>query len=198
MIESLQHFVEMYGYFALFGFLAMGIIALPVPDEVLLTFSGYLTSYGHLSYPITIIVSFAGSMTGMMTNYYLGKKVGKPFLVRFGKRVFITPARLDRAEGWFRQYGIWTVAFGYFVPGVRHFSCYIAGVSHVKLWKYLMFAGAGALVWSAGFITLGHIIGANWHIIIVIFDRYVGKSLLVLAIIVTVILLFKKTKKNTV
>lgn len=181
MLEMLKDWILEYGYAAMYGLLAVGIIGLPVPDEILMTFVGYLTSIGWFSYPVAVTVCFFGSMTGMTISYFIGHKVGKPFLWKYGKWIKLTPKRLSLVEGWFSRFGMWTVTFGYFVPGVRHFTCYLAGISGVRLWRYLAYAGSGALVWALTFITLGHFIGSNLDSVMHMVHRYVGIALIVLA-----------------
>ncbi|MDF2962702.1 MAG: rane protein [Paenibacillus sp.] len=175
MLDEILLLIEDYGYIALYCLLAVGIIGIPVPDEILMTTVGSLTlAGGPLKFGTSFIVCFAGTMTGMIVSYYLGKTVGKPFLHRYGKWVKLTPQRLERAEGWFKKYGLWTVVFGYYVPGVRHFTCYLAGVSGVKFWRYLLYAGSGALVWCLTFLSLGHFIGINAPMIMGMIHHYMG------------------------
>jgi len=175
--------IGQYGYVALFALLALGIVGLPVPDETLMTIVGSLTTYGPLSFPGALAVSFFGAMTGMLVSYTLGKKVGKPFLYAVGKWVKLSPGKLGKAEHWFCRYGLWTVSFGYFVPGVRHFTCYLAGISGVPLWRYLLFAGSGAFVWCLVFLTIGRFIGENWEAILGILHHYLGEAILVVLIL---------------
>ncbi|TVY08296.1 DedA family protein [Paenibacillus cremeus] len=189
-MEQLLELIDQYGYIALYGLLALGIVGLPVPDEILMTTVGSLTVGENplLSFCTSFLVSFGGAMTGMLVSYFLGKKVGKPFLYKFGKWVKLTPERLAIAEGWFKKYGLWTVAFGYYVPGIRHFTCYLAGVSNVSFWRYLLYAGSGALVWAATFLTLGHVIGVNAPAIMEMVHHYMGLSVSILAVIVAIVL----------
>jgi len=112
----------------------------------------------------------------------IGRNLGKPVMYRYGRWVHLTPKRLELAESWFQKYGVWTVAFGYFVPGVRHFTCYLAGVSGIRLWRYLCFAGSGAFVWCMTFITIGYYVGENWRSIIGLIHRYVGFTVAGIAI----------------
>ncbi|WP_311764875.1 DedA family protein [Paenibacillus agricola] len=175
MLEDILLLIEDYGYIALFGLLAVGIVGIPVPDEILMTTVGSLTiEGGRLTFFKSFIASFAGTMVGMIVSYYLGNTVGKPFLYRYGKWVKLTPQRLDLVEGWFQKYGLWTVVFGYYVPGVRHFTCYLAGVSGVSIWRYLLYAGSGAMVWCLTFLTLGHVIGLNAPKIMAVIHHYLG------------------------
>jgi membrane protein DedA with SNARE-associated domain len=189
VLENILLLIEDYGYIALFGLLAVGIVGIPVPDEILMTTVGSLTTNGGpLSFGKSLLFSFAGTMVGMMVSYYLGSTVGKPFLYRYGKWVKLTPQRLDTAEGWFKKYGLWTVVFGYYVPGIRHFTCYLAGVSGVSKLRYIMFAGIGALLWCLTFLTLGHFIGVNAPRIMDVIHHYMGISVAVIAVIAAIIL----------
>jgi membrane protein DedA with SNARE-associated domain len=183
VLELLKEWILEFGYLAMYGFLAVGIIGLPVPDEILMTFIGYLTSLNWFSYSLSIAVCFSGSMTGMLVSYAIGHKVGKPFLTRYGKWIKLTPKRLDKAEEWFRRFGLWTVTFGYFVPGVRHFTCYLAGISGVRIWRYIAYAGSGALVWTVTFITLGRFIGHNLDFAMKVVHRYIGIGVGAVAVI---------------
>ncbi|NOU97903.1 DedA family protein [Paenibacillus sp. LMG 31456] len=183
-MDDILLLIENYGYIALYCLLAVGIIGIPVPDEILMTTVGSLTlEGGPLSFGTSFIVCFAGTMTGMLVSYYLGKTVGKPFLYRYGKWVKLTPQRLERAEGWFKKYGIWAVVFGYYVPGVRHFTCYLAGVSGVALWRYLLYAGSGALVWCLTFLSLGHFIGRNAPMIAGVVHHYLGLCVAIIVVL---------------
>jgi membrane protein DedA with SNARE-associated domain len=197
----LLDFIWTYRYMALFGLLALGIIGLPIPDETLMTFVGSLTAFGHLSFFSSIAVSFAGSMTGMLISYWIGRRLGKPFLDRFGKWFFLTPVRLARAENWFQKYGVWAISFGYFVPGVRHLTCYLAGMSGIRFWRYFVFAGSGAIVWCFSFITLGRIIGSNWESVMELVHIYLGRGLAIAIVVVLLALLLllriRKKRKAT-
>jgi membrane protein DedA with SNARE-associated domain len=197
VLDLLKDWILQYGYAALYGLLAVGIIGLPVPDEILMTFVGYLVSIGWFSFPASLAACFAGSMTGMLLSYYVGNKVGKPFLCKYGKWVKLTPARLEKAEGWFQRFGLWTVFFGYFVPGVRHFTCYLAGISGVRIWRYLLYAGSGALVWTVTFITLGRFIGHNLDAVMPLVHRYVGFGIAGAAILAALawLLIIRSRKK---
>jgi membrane protein DedA with SNARE-associated domain len=162
--DVLFHFIEHYGYYALFVLLAVGILGVPIPDEFLMTFVGSLSiPGGPFQYPIAVTTALAGSFVGMLVSYLLGSKVGKPFLYRHGKWIKLSPNRIEKVEGWFQKYGLWTVFFGYWLPGVRHFTCYFAGVMGIRLWKYVAVTSLGAMLWCSMFITIGHIIGRNFE-----------------------------------
>ncbi len=202
VLDEILLLIESYGYIALFGLLAVGIVGIPIPDEILMTTVGSLTTIdGPLSFGKSLLASFAGTMVGMTVSYYLGNTVGKPFLYKYGKWVKLTPERLDLVESWFKKYGLWTVVFGYYIPGIRHFTCYWAGVSGVKLWRYLLFAGCGALIWCMTFLTLGHFIGVNAPKIMGVVHHYLGITGIIIAVVVIIGLIIywrvRKTKSLT-
>ncbi|WP_285765726.1 DedA family protein [Peribacillus sp. SI8-4] len=158
-MELVKELISNYGYFAIYGLLALGIIGLPVPDEFMMTFVGYLSSISVLNVQGAFLVSFLGSISGMLVSYFIGKKVGKPFLRKHGKWVKMTPPRLEKLEAWFNKYGPWTIIIAYFIPGVRHFASYLSGMNGMGKRKYFLFAGAGAFSWCLVFTAFGYFIG---------------------------------------
>lgn len=197
MLSYIFELIWTFRYMALFGFLALGMIGLPIPEETLMTFIGSLTAFDHLTLAGSIAVCFAGTMTGMVISYWIGRRVGKPFLDRYGKWFLLTPARLARAEKWFQKYGVWTVSFGYFVPGVRQLTCYLAGMSRMRFWLYLVYAGSGALVWCFSFITLGRIIGHNWEAVLNMIHVYLGRGVAIgLGVMLLLVLVFLRLRKK--
>jgi len=159
MMDVVQQLISQHGYFAIYGLLAIGIMGLPIPDEVMMTFVGYLSSISVLNCQGALLVSFLGSMTGMLVSYYIGRKIGRPFLDKYGKWLRLTPARLKRTERWFLRYGPWTLLIAYFIPGIRHLASYFSGMSGMSQRKYLLFACVGAFSWCSFFIGFGYFIG---------------------------------------
>ncbi|NPC93966.1 DedA family protein [Bacillus sp. WMMC1349] len=158
-MDFAKELISLYGYFAIFGLLVLGIIGLPIPDEVMMTFVGYMSSIHILNYQLSILISFLGAFSGMLVSYFLGHKIGKPLLDKYGKWIGLTAKRLETVHRWFNKYGPWTIVFGYFIPGVRHVTCYLSGMNEMKMKKFLIFAGAGAFIWCLVFITIGYTIG---------------------------------------
>ncbi|MCD1259136.1 DedA family protein [Paenibacillus athensensis] len=154
---------------------------------------------GPFTFTKALMCVYAGTMTGMVVSYALGHRVGKPFLYRFGKWVKLTPSRLERAERWFHKYGLWTVFFGYFVPGLRHLTCYLSGMSGVKFYKYVLYAGTGALLWCTSFLVLGHFIGRNLESMLHMLHGYIGMSVAAVAVLAGLVLwLLLRFRKRTI
>jgi membrane protein DedA with SNARE-associated domain len=167
-----------YGYVAIFGLLIFGIVGLPVPDETLLTFTGYLIYRRELSMPLAFAAAVAGSASGMTISYALGRSFGLALLHRFGKHVHLTPERLARAHAWFERIGHWALTVGYFIPGVRHLTAYAAGMTEVAPHQFALFAYSGTVLWVTAFLSLGYFLGERWKVVELHVERYlVGLSI---------------------
>jgi len=163
MRELALQWITQHGYAGIFSLLVFGIVGLPVPDEWLLTFSGYLVFRRTLMFLPTFAAAFCGSACGITVSYLLGRIFDSYVLVKYGSFVHITPQRLARVHSWFERKGRWTLLVGYFVPGVRHLTGYIAGASELSFTNFALFAYLGAFCWAAAFITLGYVLGEEWN-----------------------------------
>ncbi|UVT20086.1 MAG: DedA family protein [Nitrospira sp.] len=161
-MDALLNWISVYGYPALFFLLMLGIVGLPIPDETLLTFSGYLISKDQLGPMPTMAAAFLGSICGITISYGIGRCVGLYVVRRVGQRLRIAPDDLDTVNAWYRRWGKYALIFGYFVPGVRHLVALVAGSSKLPLAIFMPFAYTGALLWSATFLGLGYGLGDTW------------------------------------
>lgn len=198
-MHDILHFIREYGYWALYLLLACGIVGVPVPDETLLITVGGLSAHGHFSYLYLLVVSFLGSVTGMMISYVLGRKIGVSLLHRFGKFIHLTPARQERTERWFQKYGGLSIVFGYFIPGVRHVTCYFAGMTKLTLGKYISYACLGAFIWVFTFVTIGRYVGSKWELIRFFLRRNLIHTIILAAVllIIVLIIVYNKRKKTS-
>ena len=175
----------------------LGIVGLPLPDEIMMTFLGYLTSIGRLHLFWTYASALLGSICGITLSYFLGLKLGLPFLKRYGSRFFITPKRLKTSQRLFHKYGHALLMICYFIPGVRHVAAYLAGISHLSYVRFALFAYLGALVWCATFIGFGHVLGANWELLFVVLHRYGFILGLLLISVASAWLFYRKKRRET-
>ncbi len=102
-----------YGSIALFVLLALGIVALPVPDETLLLISGILINSGHLKASPTLIAAYAGAICGISISYILGRTCGHYIIYKYGRWIGLTEAVLHETHRWFERFGRWVLLFGY-------------------------------------------------------------------------------------
>ncbi|MBB6671135.1 DedA family protein [Cohnella nanjingensis] len=163
MTDSMLALVFHYGYWGLFAAIALGIVGLPMPDEVLLTAAGFLLSRGHLNLGLTMLAAVSGSLVGMSVSYAIGRTVGRPLLARFGSRVRLSPDKLAKHEERFAKWGHMLVLLGYFVPGLRHATALLIGMGKHPYRTFLVYASVGALAWTSCFLLLGQTLGDHWR-----------------------------------
>jgi membrane protein DedA with SNARE-associated domain len=161
-IETIQHWIDLYGYFALFFGLVFGIVGLPIPDESMLALFGYLVSTGRFHFALTYAVAGLGSLTGITLSYWIGRLGGYRLIRKYGPRIRLTEDRLEKVHRWFDRIGKWALIVGYFIPGVRHFTALIAGASKLQYPVFAAFAYTGGLIWSLTFLSLGYYLGETW------------------------------------
>jgi len=97
--------------------------------------------------------------------YYLGSKLGRPVLLRYGKYVKLDENNLTKAEVSFRKYSILILGVGRFIAGIRVLIAYVAGINKMSIGLYAIITLISATIWSAAFILLGGTIGAEWHVV---------------------------------
>lgn len=164
-MEHVSQFISQYGYFAIFALLMLGIVGPLIPDDTILVLSGIAAHEGRLEPGMTIGVAFAGSVCGITMSYLVGR-TGAIFALR---RIRLLDRwigdHLPRVERWFEQYGKWTLFFGYFIAGVRHFTALGAGVSKLRFRTFAIYAYPGGLIWVISFIAIGYYLGEGWRVL---------------------------------
>jgi membrane protein DedA with SNARE-associated domain len=162
-MEQITHLVSQYSYFGIFSLLMLGIVGLPVPDEWLMTFAGFLVYKQALQPLPTVTAAFLGSACGITVSYVLGRTFGLFVIHRYGPYFHITQRRLDLVHDWFGRIGTWSLLIGYFVPGVRHLTAVVAGTSGLPAMQFGIFAYTGACLWVGTFVSIGYVFGDQWN-----------------------------------
>jgi membrane protein DedA with SNARE-associated domain len=163
MEQHVLAWITQYGYVAIFCLLVLGIVGLPVPDETLLTFTGYLVFKQHLTLPLAFAATLGGSASGITISYWLGRTFGLKLIHRYGRYLRIREEHVNQAHAFFERAGHWSLTFGYFVPGVRHFTAYAAGIAGLEAPTFGLFAYSGAVLWVSAFLALGYFLGDRWE-----------------------------------
>jgi len=176
--------------------LVLGIVGLPVPDETLLASTGYLVSLGKLHPVGAFLTALAGSWCGITISYVLGRTLGLGVVHRFGKYLHITEERLALVHVWFERRGGWTLFFGYYVPGVRHFTAVVAGTSKVHFGRFVAYAWTGGFLWVAIFMTLGYWLGDDAMRIIESAVHYPVYAAIALIVLVAAFFLLRRKFKG--
>lgn len=197
-MDTWYELISQYGYFAIFGLLTLGIIGLPVPDEFVLTYLGYVTYLGDMSFVITVISALLGAICGISISYLLGVKLGEPFIKKFGTKLFISEKVMLRTNKLFHKYGSLVLFICYFIPGVRHIAAYIGGISRYSFKRFALFAYSGAFVWVMLFLVLGNRLGNNWEVIIYFSHKYMWSMLIIVIIIGLPLYYYYQTRRQRI
>ena len=182
-MDKFKELLNSYGYIIIFISLFLELIALPLPGEIIMGYCGFLIYQGSLNYFSTILVTTLGAISGITTSYYIGKLLGMPFFYKYGKHIGLTLEKLEKISGWFDKFGNKLLAIAYFIPGVRHITGYVSGITNVPYRKFADHGYVGAFIWTVIFITSGRMLGENWTLL----HKYVSKYLIIVVILVGII-----------
>jgi membrane protein DedA with SNARE-associated domain len=163
--------IAQHGYSAIFVLLMLGIIGLPVPDETLLLFVGYLSFTGELRLAPAWGSAFLGSACGISVSYALGRFVGGPALNKVARLAHASPEHLAKTHHFVMRWGPYALLVAYFVPGLRHLAALVVGATRLSPLRFAQFAYPGALVWSGTFIGLGYVGGEEWRQLLPLLHR---------------------------
>jgi membrane protein DedA with SNARE-associated domain len=158
--RQLVEWLVRYGASVLFLAQVLGIFGLPIPDELLLTIAGVLIRKGQLAAGPALFSAIVGCSVGITFSYVLGRTMGLAAL----RRVFhVHESAMTRAQQWFRRLGCWLLAFGYYIPGVRHVTAIAAGSTPLEYSTFALYAYSGAVVWCVTFVGVGYWAGDRWQ-----------------------------------
>ncbi len=155
-MANFSYFISCYGYLAIFVLLMVGIFGIPLPDELLLCFIGYLVFHEEMRFwPATLVV-MAGSLVGISLNYVVGRTIGARLCQGLAYFFPNKLAKLRQVTVWMDRSGGVVLFLAYFLPGLRHWATVGAGVLKVSPTVGLLFVFPAAMIWSLTFISLGY------------------------------------------
>ncbi len=175
MIESLAAHLDtfaalapVWGLVFVFVFMTIESSFIPFPSEVVMIPAGFLAARGEFGFEnafvalgASIVVGVLGSLAGAYVNYFLSMKVGKPFLLKYGKWFFLKPAALERACELFNRYGAATTFICRMIPAIRQLISIPAGIAHMPMAPFTVFTALGAGIWTAILAVVGFVLGQS-------------------------------------
>ncbi len=189
----MEHFLETWGYVAIFVLSFISAMGLPVGAELALIYGGVLASGQipnephHLNLAVVIVLAVVAEVAGSTAGYLIGYFGGRALVDKFGKYVLLTHRDLDRAEAWFNRHGEPLVLFGRFIPLLRSFVSFAAGLGEMAVGKFLAFTVIGCAIWCSALASLGYALGSSYNHVLKDFDD-AGYVLGILAVIAVVLL----------
>jgi membrane protein DedA with SNARE-associated domain len=171
VIPFLDQLYAAVGYLGVFLAMVIESTLLPLPSELILPFAGFLVSnasklepltHGPWNFWVVVVVGTVANTTGSLFGYYLGAKLGRPFLDRWGKYLLVRKHEVDRAEQFFVRWGSPTAFFSRLLPGVRSVISFIAGISHMPIGRFTLYSTLGAIPWTIALVYAGTVLGEHW------------------------------------
>jgi len=134
-----------------------------VPGETLVIIGGVYAGLGYLWLPFVAAVAVLGAVAGDNVGYWIGRRYGRGFLERHGRKLFVTPERLEATERYYERHGGKTVFLGRFIPVVRSVGFMVAGISHMPWKRFFLYDLLGATIWGIGHTLIGYGLGESYQ-----------------------------------
>ena len=186
--KHLEAFVQSYGVWVyallfLIIFVETGLVVMPfLPGDSLLFVVGALCGAGLMSYPVAVSVLLVAAILGDQCNYSIGRYFGPKVFKWENSRLF-NKAAFDRTHNFYERYGGITIILARFMPFLRTFAPFVAGVAAMSRVKFTLFNVVGALLWVLGICTAGYFLGSiSW--VKVNLDKIIWAMILVPGLVV--------------
>jgi membrane protein DedA with SNARE-associated domain/membrane-associated phospholipid phosphatase len=181
-MDRLLTLIEHYGYLVILFGVMLESTGVPLPGETILLAAGVLVQRGHLDLGDAIAFGILGAVLGDQIGYWVGRDGGRPFVLRWGRYVLITPERLAHAEAFFARHGGKAVFLARFFSGLRVFGALVAGISRMRWRTFLIYNALGGAVWATAVVLVGYFLGSSIGLV----ERWLGRATLVLAVVLAV------------
>jgi membrane protein DedA with SNARE-associated domain len=155
-MHSLFEFLLHHGYVVLLGWVFAEQIGLPVPSVPLLLATGALAGAGRLSFLASLFFCVLAAVAADSLWFQLGRRKGIKVLQLLCKISLEPDSCVRRTEGIFSKQGARSLLFAKFVPGLGTVAPPLAGIFHMRPWRFLLYDALGALSWSGGYLSLGY------------------------------------------
>jgi membrane protein DedA with SNARE-associated domain len=207
LIKFVDVLIIKLGLAGVFFLMLLEGMLLPIPSEVVMTFSGYLAFYGLLdsfgpytSIALLLLAGSVGDLVGAWIAYAIGKYGGDPFIIHYGKYFFLKSDTIERTKAWFYKYGDISVFTTRFLPVFRTFISIPAGIATMDFKKFSIYTLTGDLIYNAVLIYLGILFGSHWELLLKYFDEfsYVGIAAFIVVVIYIILRVFNSRKKHDI
>jgi membrane protein DedA with SNARE-associated domain len=154
--------IEHYGYLIVFFGVVLGTMGIPFPSAAILLASGVLVQQGHLDLRGAIVFGVLGAIVGNQIGYWVGYQAGRPFVLKWGRYVKLTPERLEWVERLFARHGGNAVFAARFFSVSRVLEALVAGTSRMHWGTFVFYSVLGGAVWATAVVLVGYFFGESW------------------------------------
>ena len=186
--KHLESFVTNYGLWVyallfLIIFVETGVVVMPfLPGDSLLFVVGAMCGVGLMSYPLSVGLLFAAAVLGNQSNYAIGRALG-PKVFQWEDSRFFNKRAFNQAHAFYEKYGGVTIVAARFMPFMRTFAPFVAGVAQMNRARFMLFDVAGGALWVGGIVTIGYFFG-NFPWVKAHLDKIIWTMILIPGILV--------------
>lgn len=194
LVDWLLPFFANYGY--LFVFLGVFLensagLGLIIPGETILILGSIFAARGSLNIVAVIVIAFVGAVLGDNLGYYIGRRGGRRFLLKYGKYIFVNRRRLAHVDRYFKKHGGKTIFVARFTSFLRALAALVAGSAKMPYRQFFLYDIAGAFIWSIIISLLGYFLGGNWDLIAKIIKRMGYAAFALIIVIIAGVYIFR-------
>lgn len=194
IVEAITSFISATGYAGIFGLMLLESALIPIPSEIIMPFSGFLVAGNRLDLLGVILAGTFGNLAGSILTYFLGLKVGRVLVLKYGRYILFKKHHLELTERWFEKYGDKMSFAGRLLPAIRTYVSLPAGLGVTNFKKFIVYTFAGSLIWNSILTYIGMQLGSNWKNI----DKYSIYLDVVAAIVIAAFIVWFVAKSRKV
>ncbi|MCD6235962.1 MAG: DedA family protein [Thaumarchaeota archaeon] len=196
LVDALTAFIEDLGLLGIFLTMAAESCLIPIPSEVVMPFAGYVAwlKSSELFLGYSVAAATIGNLLGSTILYYIGLRLGKAFIEKYGKYFLLRRREVELAERWFLKYGGYAVFFGRMTPAIRTVISLPAGLFEFDFKKFAVLTLIGSIPWNLFLVYLGYLSGPYWKMILE-YSTFIDVAA-VIGLAVFLLLIFWKTRRN--
>ncbi len=161
VLHSLEPTLNHYGYLAVVGLVLLEDFGVPVPGETVLILAAVYAGTGRLNLVLVALLAFCGAVVGDNIGFAIGHFGGRQLVERYGRYIFLTPERLEKATAFFERHGGKIIVVARFIEGLRQANGIIAGTTGMHWARFLLFNAIGAALWVAVWTSVGYFSGSH-------------------------------------
>ena len=184
VLHTLEPTLNHYGYLAVVALVLIEDFGVPVPGETVLILAAVYAGAGRLNIVLVALLGFLGALLGDNIGFAIGHFGGRPLAERYGRYIFLTRERLEKATSFFERHGGKIIIVARFIEGLRQANGIIAGISGLRWTRFLVFNAIGAALWVAVWTSVGYFSGSHIDTIYADATRYDKYLLVALALVV--------------
>jgi len=178
-----DHGLWVYALLFVVIFVETGLVVMPfLPGDSLLFVVGAMCGLGLMNYPLSVGLLLAAAVLGNQSNYTIGRYFG-PRVFKWENSRLFNKAAFDRAHDFYERYGGITIVAARFMPFLRTFAPFVAGVAKMKRSRFTFFDVSGGALWVGGIITVGYFFG-NFPFVKAHLDKIIWALILIPGLII--------------